>query len=228
MSLSSPPNVAAPASPSAVSQPPTPPPTPADVGWIAAISAAKAAVIALAIDAWVNSSAPRYSGKAMRVRALGYAGGLLAVPLVWRLQGRPQPYPREIDLAITLPLLVDAGGNAIGIYQRAHVDDLIHFADGATLASVVGALATPRTRTSWEAAGVAALAGMAAAGVWEIGEWIGLKLGARGMDLTYEDTMTDLAETMSGALLGAAITLLRHPSRLRRVPGRGADTVVRT
>ncbi len=228
MSLSSPPNVAAPASPSAVSQPPTPPPTPADVVWIAAISAAKAAVIALAIDAWVNSSAPRYSGKAMRVRALGYAGGLLAVPLVWRLQGRPQPYPREIDLAITLPLLVDAGGNAIGIYQRAHVDDLIHFADGATLASVVGALATPRTRTSWEAAGVAALAGMAAAGVWEIGEWIGLKLGARGMDLTYEDTMTDLAETMSGALLGAAITLLRHPSRLRRVPGRGADTVVRT
>ena len=228
MSLSSPPNVAAPASPSAVSQPPTPPPTPADVVWIAAISAAKAAVIALAIDAWVNSSAPRYSGKAMRVRALGYAGGLIAVPLVWRLQGRPQPYPREIDLAITLPLLVDAGGNAIGIYQRAHVDDLIHFADGATLASVVGALATPRTRTSWEAAGVAALAGMAAAGVWEIGEWIGLKLGARGMDLTYEDTMTDLAETMSGALLGAAITLLRHPSRLRRVPGRGADTVVRT
>jgi hypothetical protein len=228
MSLSSPPNVAAPASPSAVSQPPTPTPTPADVGWIAAISAAKAAVIALAIDAWVNSAAPRYSGKAMRVRALGYAGGLLAVPLVWRLQGRPQPYPREIDLAITLPLLVDAGGNAIGIYQRAHVDDLIHFADGATLASVVGALATPRTRTSWEAAGVAALAGMAAAGVWEIGEWIGLKLGARGMALTYEDTMTDLAETMSGALLGAAITLLRHPSRLRRVPGRGADTVVRT
>ena len=94
MSLSSPPTVAPPASRSAVSQPPTPPPTPADVGWIAAISAAKAAVIALAIDAWVNSSAPRYSGKAMRVRALGYAGGLIAVPLVWRLQGRPQPYPR--------------------------------------------------------------------------------------------------------------------------------------
>ncbi|MFL5685028.1 MAG: hypothetical protein ACJ77D_03130 [Chloroflexota bacterium] len=208
--------------------PSTPPPTPTDVAWIATITAAKAVVIALAIDAWVNSSAPRYSGKAMRVRALGYAGGLLVVPLAWRLRGRPQPYPRELDMAITLPLLVDAGGNAIGIYQRAHVDDLIHFADGATLASVVGALATPRTRTSWEAAGVAALAGMAAAGVWEIAEWVGLKLGARGMDLSYDDTMTDLAETMSGALLGAAITLLRHPSRLRRVPGRGTDTVLRT
>ena len=203
------------------------PPTPGDVTWIAAISAAKAAVIALAIDAWVNSSAPRYSGKAMRVRAIGYAGGLLLVPLAWRIRGRPDPYPRELDLAVTLPLLVDAGGNAIGLYQRAHMDDLIHFADGATLASVVGALATPRVKTSWEAAGVAALAGMAAAGVWELAEWIGLKLGARGMDLTYEDTMTDLAETMSGAVLGAVITLLRHPSRLRKVPGPATDPVVR-
>ena len=227
MSTSPATNGAAPAVSPAGPQPATLPPTPVDVGWIATITAAKAAVIALAIDAWVNSSAPRYSGKAMRVRALGYAGGLLAVPFLWRLRGRPQPYPRELDMAVTLPLLVDAGGNAIGIYQRAHVDDLIHFADGATLASVVGALATPRTRTSWEAAGVAAAAGMAAAGVWEIAEWIGLKLGARGMDLDYDDTMTDLAETMSGALLGAVITLLRHPSRLRRVPGRGADPVVR-
>ena len=203
------------------------PPTPADVARIAAISAAKSAGIALAIDAWVNSSAPRYSGKAMRVRAIGYAGGLLLVPLAWRLRGRPQPYPRELDMAVTLPLLVDAGGNAIGLYQRAHMDDLIHFADGATVASVAGALATPRVRTSWEAAGIAALTGMAAAGVWEIGEWVGLKLGARGMDLSYDDTMTDLAETMAGALLGAAITLLRHPSRLRRVPGPAGDPVVR-
>lgn len=202
------------------------PPTAADVAWTAAITASKAAVIALAIDAFLNSSTPRYSGKAMRIRAIGYAGGLMIVPLAWRLRGRPRPYPRELDMAVTLPLLVDAGGNAIGIYRRAHVDDLIHFADGATVASVVGALATPRVRTSWEAAGVAALAGMAAAGIWEIGEWIGLKLGAKGMDLTYDDTMTDLAETMSGAVLGAAITLLRHPSRLRRVPGRKTDPLV--
>jgi len=34
------------------------------------------------------------------------------------------------------------------------------------------------------------------------------------------------ASTMSGALLGAAVTLLRHPSRLRQVPGRPSDPVV--
>lgn len=203
-----------------------PPPTTGDVVWVAAITASKATVVWLAFDAFLNSSSPRYTGKAMRIRALGYAAGMLIVPVAWRLRGRPQPYPRELDLAVTLPLLVDAGGNAIGIYQRAHIDDLVHFADGALLSSVVGALATPRVKTSWEAAGVATLAGTAAAGLWEIGEWVGLKLGAKGMDLSYDDTITDLAETAAGAFLGGLVTLLRHPSRLGQVPGRPADPVV--
>ena len=202
------------------------PPTPADLAWVAAIAAVKATVVALAIDAFLNSSSPRYHGKGMRVRSIGYAAGLLAVPVAWRLRGRHDPYPRELDLAVTLPLLVDAGGNAIGIYRRAHVDDLIHFADGALVSSVVGALATPRVRTSWEAAGIGAAAGGALAALWEVGEWVGLKLGAKGMDLSYDDTIVDLAETMAGAALGGVVTLLRHPSRLRRVPGRRDDPVV--
>ena len=202
------------------------PPTPGDLAWVAAITAAKGSVIALAIDAFLNSSSPRYHGKGMRLRAIGYTGGLLVAPVAWRLRGRKEPYPRALDLAITIPLLIDAGGNATGMYRRARMDDLVHFLDGAIVSSVVGALATPRTRTSWEAAGVGALAGGALAGAWEIGEWIGLKLGAKGMDLTYDDTMVDLIETMSGGLLGAAVTLLRHPSRLRKVPGRPGDPVV--
>lgn len=217
---------AAPAVTSVTAASPASPPTPADVAWVAAITAVKASVVALALDAFFNSNSPRYSGKAMRIRAIGYAGGMLLVPLAWRVRGRPQPYPRELDMAVTLPLLVDAGGNAIGIYRRAHVDDLIHFADGATVASVLGALATPRVRTSWEAAGVATMAGIAAAALWEIGEWVGMKLGAKGMDLTYDDTITDLAETAAGAMLGGVVTLLRHPSRLRKVPGRPTDPVV--
>jgi hypothetical protein len=162
----------------------------------------------------------------MRLRAVGYAGGMFVAPLAWRLRGRHEPYPRELDLAVTLPLLIDAGGNAIGIYQRAHVDDVIHFADGALVAAVAGALATPRVRTSWEAAGIGAAAGGTLAGLWEIGEWVGLKLGAKGMNLSYDDTMLDLMETMAGAVLGGVVTLLRHPSRLRRVPGRRGDPVV--
>jgi hypothetical protein len=205
---------------------PAAPPSPGDVAWLAASAATKAALIGLALDALLNSESPRYSGKAMKVRALGYAGGMLLVPVFWRLRGRPVPYPRELDLAVTLPLLLDAGGNAVGIYQRKHVDDLVHFADGALLAAVVGALASPRTKTSWEAAAAATATATAAAGAWEVAEWTAMKLGARGMDLTYDDSMTDLAESTAGAVLGGLITLLRHPERLRNVPGRAADPVV--
>ena len=128
----------------------------------------------------------------MRVRAVGYTGALLVVPVAWRLRGRRDPYPRELDLAVALPLLGDAGGNAIGIYQRAHVDDAIHFANGAILSSVVGALVTPRTQTSWEAAGIAAATGTSAGTAWEIAEWVGLKLGAR-----FVDFLQDLPQTVA-------------------------------
>jgi hypothetical protein len=202
------------------------PPRLSDVGWTAAITAVKATVVALAVDAFVNSDKPRFQGKAMKVRAIGYAGTLLVVPVVWRMRGRPEPYPRELDLLVALPLLADAGGNAIGMYQNAHVDDAIHFANGALLSGVVGALAAPRAKTAWEAAAFAAAVGTATGAAWEIFEWIGFKLGAKGMDLTYDDTMEDLIETSAGAMLGALVTLLRHPARLRRVPGRPGDPIV--
>jgi hypothetical protein len=210
---------------SATGGPPRPPSL-SDVAWTAGITAVKAAVVALAVDAFVNSHAPRFQGKAMKVRALGYAGGLLVVPLAWRALGRKQPYPRELDMLVALPLLADAGGNAIGIYQRRHVDDAVHFANGALLAGIVGTLASPRSRTAWEAGAFAAAVGVATAALWEMFEWIALKLGARGMDLSYDDTMADLIETSAGALLGGAITLLRHPTRLRRIPGRSGDRIV--
>jgi uncharacterized membrane protein YjdF len=129
-------------------------------------------------------------------------------------------------MLVALPLLADAGGNAIGIYQRKHVDDAVHFANGALLAGTVGSLAQARTRTAWEAGAVAATVGVAAAAVWEMFEWIALKLGARGMDLSYDDTMEDLLETSAGALLGGLATLLRNPRRLRQIPGRRDDPVV--
>ncbi len=202
------------------------PPTGGDIVWIAVIAVLKATIVALAVDAFVNSTSPRFRGKAMRARAVGYTGALLVVPLAWRMRGRDAPYPRELDLAVALPLLADAAGNAVGIYNRAHVDDAIHFANGALLASVVGALATPRARTSWEAAGAATAVGVAAAAGWEIAEWTAAKLGATGMDLTYDDTMADLIESSAGALLGGLVTLLRHPARLRRIPGRSGDPIV--
>lgn len=205
---------------------PATPPGPSDVAWSAVSVLVKATIVALAIDAFANSSSPQFRGKAMRIRAMGYAGALLVVPVAWRIRGRREPYPRGLDLAVAMPLLVDAAGNAVGIYDRAHVDDAIHFANGALLTSVVGALLGPRERTAWEAAGVATAIGISAAAGWEIMEWTAAKFGARGMNLSYDDTMEDLIETSAGAVLGGIATLLRHPARLRQVPGRPGDPLV--
>ena len=38
-----------------------------------------------------------------------------------------------------------------------------------------------------------------------------MRLGADGMDLTYDDTMADLAEGFLGAAVGALFTLSRVP-----------------
>jgi hypothetical protein len=203
------------------------PPSPADVAWTAGLATVKAAVIALAVDAFANSSSPRFRGKAMKVRAFGYTAGLLVVPAAWRAFARDKPYPRELDMLVALPLLADAGGNAIGMYDRAHVDDAMHFANGALLAGTIGALVEPRMKTAWEASAFAASIGVAAAAGWEMFEWIAMKLGAKGMDLSYDDTIEDLIETSLGALLGGLVTLLRNPARLRRLPGRADDPILR-
>lgn len=176
-----------------------------------AVIAAKAATVAFALDAFANADSARLRGKAIRTRAIGYAGALLVVPVVWRLLPDRGRYPRALDLAVTIPLLLDAGGNALGLYQEAHVDDLVHMANSAIVSGVAGALFAPRVDERWQAA--LAGAGVAIAGetAWELMEYGAMRLGAKGMDLTYDDTMADIAEGFVGALLGALFTLTRVP-----------------
>ena len=126
------------------------------------------------------------------------------------LPGRAR-YPRALDLAVTVPLLLDAGGNALGKYEEAHVDDLVHLANAAIVSGVVGALAAPHVDERWQAALIGAGVSVTGATAWEIMEYGAQRLGADGMDLTYDDTMFDLAEGMVGAGIGALFTLTRVP-----------------
>ncbi len=188
-----------------------------ETGLAAAVVATKALTLAFAIDALVNANSPRLRGKGIRARAAGYAGALLIVPVLWSLLPQRGRYPRGLDLAVTVPLLLDAGGNAFGLYQEAHVDDLVHLANGAIVSGVAGALMAPYVDERWQAALVGAGFSVVSATAWELAEYGAMRLGADGMDLTYEDTMADLAEGMLGAVLGALFTLTRVPrSRARR------------
>ena len=182
-----------------------------------ATAAAKFATLACALYALRHADTPRLRGKGIRTRVVGYAGGLLLVPVIWSLLPNRGRYPRTLDLAVTIPLLLDAGGNALGKYQEAHVDDLVHIANAAIVSGVVGALAAPNVDERWQAAGIGAGVAVAGATAWELAEYGALQLGANGMDLTYEDTMADLAEGLLGAALGALFTLTRVPrSRAER------------
>lgn len=177
----------------------------------ATVLAAKAVTLACAVDAFVNTDSARLRGKAMRTRALGYTAGLALVPLAWRVLPNRGRYPLGLDLAVTLPLLIDAGGNAAGLYEEAHLDDLVHFLNAAIVSGVAGALFATRTDEPWQAALAGTGAAITAETAWEIAEWLAYRAGADGMDLTYADTMADLAESSAGAIVGGLVTWLRMP-----------------
>src|SRR4051812_28109388 len=187
------------------------PPAWLDRALEAAIIATKAATVACAIDGFVNADSPRLRGKGIRARAFGYTGALLLVPAIWRMLPNRGRYPRGLDLAVTLPLLIDAGGNALGLYDEAHLDDVVHFLNAAIFAGVAGSLFATRTEDPWLAAFAGTGTAISAETVWEIGEYVAMKAGAEGMGLTYQDTIADLADSTLGAIVGGIVTWLRMP-----------------
>jgi hypothetical protein len=177
----------------------------------AAIVAAKAATIACAIDGFINADTPRLRGKAIRTRAIGYTAGLFIVPAIWRVLPDRGRYPRGLDLAVSLPLLIDAGGNALGLYEDAHLDDVVHFLNAAIVSGVAGSLFATQIEEPWQAALAGTGTAIAGETGWEVAEYLAWKAGANGMDLSYEDTMADLAESALGAVVGGLLTWMRMP-----------------
>jgi hypothetical protein len=153
----------------------------------------------------VTSGLDRFDGKAMAARALTYPLAALVVPIVWRLRGRPQPYPHVVDILVVLPFVVDTGGNVLDLYSLWWFDDVAHFLNWWILVSAF-ALALRRTRIGrLEAWSIAVGFGAATEILWELGEYTVMKLGSSGLQLTYEDTIGDLALGGAGTLLGATL-----------------------
>jgi hypothetical protein len=153
----------------------------------------------------VVSGLERFEGKAMLARLLTYPIATLIVPVVWQLRGRPHPYPHLVDMLIVLPFVIDTGGNVLDLYSLWWFDDVAHFLNWCVLVSAF-ALALRRTRLgllpSW---GLAVGFGAATEILWELGEYAVMKLGSSGLQLTYEDTIGDLALGGCGTLLGATL-----------------------
>ena len=169
----------------------------------------------------VFSDLQRFNGKAMAARALAYPIAALVVPVVWWLRGRPRPYPHAVDALIVLPFLIDTGGNVLDLYSVSWFDNLAHFLNWWILVSAF-TLALRRTQLSlllsWSlAVGFGAVTEI----LWELGEYAVMKLGSSGLQLTYTDTIGDLAFGGSGTLLGASLVSVAIGSGPRKPSGRG-------
>lgn len=178
--------------------------------------AVKVLLVVSLVAAVVFESNERFAGKGFKYRLAIFLLPAMIVPLVWKLRGKPSPYPHLIDGLISLPFLLDTLGNALNFYNNYDItDDVLHFANWIPLVAGM-TLAVRRSRTPALAAFAMGCAfGGSAILWWEEAEYLLMKAGTMGLDLTYGDTMGDLALSFTGGVVGAAIA-----SRVAtRVPG---------
>jgi hypothetical protein len=176
---------------------------------LVALAAVKAITAACAAEGALHPRAKRYRGKAMRVRAVGYAAGLSLVPAVWVAQRAQRPYPAGADLAVSVPLLIDATGNTLGIYDDARLDDLVHGVNAASLASLFGAVVSPHVRSRQQATLATIAFGVAGELGWEVMEYTAEALGFKGLGLSENDTISDVVAAFIGTGVAAGITWIR-------------------
>jgi len=174
-----------------------------------ALLATKAATVGFTLEALLWPTQPKYKGKAMRIRSVGYLAVLALVPIAW-LRGNRQPdYPIEADLAVSVPVFIDAAGNSLGIYDEARLDDVVHFLNAAALSGLFGAVVSSRVRSPAAAAGATVAFGLLGELCFDAMEYAAERIGYTGLGLSREDTLADTALAAMGTSVAAAVTWIR-------------------
>ena len=160
---------------------------------------------------------PRFEGKGMAFRAPFYLLPMVVVPAVWRLRGRPEPYPHLVDALVVAPFLVDTLGNALNFYETfSATDDVLHVVNWVLL---VGGITLALLRTGLTPLAIWTMAsGLGGLAIiwWEAAEWLVQELGTAGLGLTYDDTIGDLLLSSTGGVVGSALALWLGHDLVRR------------
>lgn len=181
--------------------------------------AAKLLLVALLAYAMTNLELDRFAGKAMTARAFLYPLSIVVIPLGWVLRGRKAPYPHLADLLLALPFIVDVGGNALDLYNTVvWFDDAAHAATWMLLVLAVGSLILRLGLEPWIVTCLAIGFGAVSHILWEIIEFVAMWIGTPGLQLTYGDTIGDLALSLCGTVLAGLVTGWRA-SRTGSDPG---------
>ena len=169
--------------------------------------AAKVLLVALLVYGMTYVHLDRFAGKAMGARAALYPISIIVVPIGWLLRGRRPPYPHFADLFVALPFIVDLAGNALDLYNTiVWFDDIAHAITFMLLVLGVGALFLRLDLEPWITAGLSIGFGAVAHILWEIIEFVAMWIGSPGLQLTYGDTIGDLALSLCGTVIAGLIT----------------------
>lgn len=175
--------------------------------------AAKFFLVALLAYGMANLELERFAGKALPARALLYPVSIVVIPIVWALRGRRPPYPHLADLLLPMPFIIDVLGNALDLYNTViWFDDAAHAATFMLLVLAVGSLILRLGLEPWVAAALSIGFGAVSHILWEIIEFVAMWYGSPGLQLTYGDTIGDLALSLCGTVIAGLITGWRAKS----------------
>ena len=168
----------------------------------------KAALICLlAFGAF--SGLQQFEGKAFLWRLATYPVASLVIPVIWVGLGRRPAYPYAADILLTLPFLIDTGGNASDLYDTIWWwDDANHFVNWALLSGAVGALAWRNHVGRWETVAFVVGFGAVTAILWEIAEYFAFIRNSPELDTAYADTLGDLALGLTGSVAAGLVAAL--------------------
>ncbi len=163
----------------------------------------KIAALGLSLYPMARPGVSHFAGKAMGFRAVAYPPFLVLIPIAWLLSGQPGPYPFLADILLGIPFLVDAAGNVFGWFAIKRFDIIPHLTGWFCLSAAFGLAVAPLAGERWIAFGLVLGFGAVIDIAWEIGEFLLSRSGASGLQLTYENTIQDLAMSLAGAAVGA-------------------------
>ncbi|MEQ8833522.1 MAG: hypothetical protein RIB67_03650 [Miltoncostaeaceae bacterium] len=168
----------------------------------------------------------QFAGKVMPLRTLLYPLAAAMVPVVWWLTGRGRPYPHLIDALVTLPTVVDYGGNAAGFYAHEGFDHLVHLVNTSMLTLAFGLALTGWALPRLATAGLTLGFGSVLHTVWEIIEFHLDTLFDAGLDVAAQTTIRDFMAGITGASASALVVWwhLREREGGRRARGAGGPS----
>ncbi len=160
------------------------------------------------------SGLQQFEGKAFLWRLLTYPVGAFAVPICWTIFARRSSFPWVADILLTLPFLVDTGGNSLDLYDTVEWwDDANHFVNWALLSGAIAALSVrARTRAS-ETLGWVVGFGATTAILWEIAEYFAFIRASPELATAYTDTLGDLGLGLAGSILVALVAVVLGAQR---------------